>query len=114
MKQLLARCGLAACLAAALGVVPADAQQKRNYSFVIVNDADAPIHYFYFSACGANNWGGDRLGPREVIEQGARRRFNMHDGLADCCRDMRAKLVTSAARQKLGVDVCRESQWVVQ
>ena len=109
----LAGIGFAALLAALLAVGPATAQQ-RQYPFVVVNDADAPIEYFYFSACGANNWRSDRLGAREVIAQGARRRFNMHDGIADCCRDMRAKLATGAARQKLGVDVCRETQWVVQ
>ncbi len=114
MKYLFARSGLAACLIAALGLGPADAQQTRTYSFVIVNEADAPIDYFYFSACGANNWRSDRLGKNEVIDMGGRRRFNMHDGIADCCRDMRAKLATGASRQKLGVDVCRESQWVVQ
>ena len=113
MKQLLARCGFAACLAAALGVVPADAQQNRNYSFVIVNDADAPIDYFYFSACGANNWGGDRLG-RERIDQGARRRFNMHDGDRRLLPRHARQAGDRRRRQKLGVDVCRERQWVVQ
>ena len=92
-------------LAALITVGPAAAQQ-RPYDFLVVNEAGAPIEYFYFSACGANNWRSDRLGAREVIEPGARRRFNMHDGIADCCRDMRAKLATGAARQKLGVDVC--------
>jgi hypothetical protein len=92
---------------------PAAAQQ-RQYPFTVVNRTGTAIEYFYVSACGANNWGSDRLGAREVIPQGARRRFDVHDGLAECCRDMRAKLRTGAARQKLGVDVCRERQWVVQ
>jgi hypothetical protein len=92
---------------------PALAQQ-RQYPFTVVNEADAPIEYFYFSACGANDWRSDRLGPREIIREGARRRFDMYDGVADCCRDMRATLATGAARQKLGVDVCRESQWIVR
>jgi hypothetical protein len=88
--------------------------QQRQYPFAVVNQTDAPIEYFYFSACGANNWGSDRLGTREVILRGAQRRFDMYDGIAGCCRDMRATLATGAARQKLGVDVCRESRWVVR
>ena len=112
MRVLRALAGLSLA-ALALLAGPATAQQ-RQYPFVVINDTDAPIEYFYFSACGANNWRSDRLGANEVIEQGARRRFNMHDGIADCCRDMRAKLATGAARQKLGIDVCRDTQWVVQ
>jgi len=88
--------------------------QQRQYPFTVVNQTGAPIEYFYFSACGANDWRSDRLGPREVIAKGARRRFDMYDGIADCCRDMRATLATGAARQKIGVDVCRETQWIVR
>ena len=100
-------------LAALVTLGPAAAQQ-REYRFVVINDADAAIEYFYFSACGANDWRSDRLGAREVIERGARRQFDTYDGIRDCCRDMRVKLVTGAARQKLGVDVCRASEWVVR
>jgi hypothetical protein len=112
-SRVIATAGLAA-LAALVAVVGPVAAQQREYRFEVINVADAAIEYFYFSACDANNWRSDRLGRREVIEPGARRRFNMYDGIADCCRDLRAKLATGAARQKRGVDVCRETQWVVQ
>ncbi len=96
------------------GIASPAVAQKSQYAFTVINRTDAPIDYFYFSACGANDWRADRLGRKESIEQGASRRFNMHDGNADCCRDMRAKLAHGGSRQKLGVDVCRETQWVVQ
>lgn len=114
MRMRVARVLAVAGLAALAVLVGPAAAQQRQYPFAVINDTDAPIEYFYFSACDANNWRSDRLGAREVIAPGARRRFNMHDGIRDCCRDMRATLATGAARQKLGVDVCRETQWVVQ
>ena len=90
------------------------AAQRQDYRLTVTNGANDPVEYFYFSECSINNWGKDRLGSKEVISPGARRRFNMYERNADCCRDMRAILATGASRQRLGVDVCREKEWVVR
>ena len=100
-------------LAAALftGVKSASAQ---DYGINIINDTGTTIEYFYYSACRDTNWGPDRLGRQEVIRDRQSRFFDMHDGIRNCCRDMRAKLVNGATRQRMGVDVCSETQWLVR
>jgi hypothetical protein len=95
-------------------VVDVAAAQRQDFRVTVTNDANDAVEYFYFSECGINNWGKDRLGSKEVISPGARRLFDMYEGNADCCRDMRAILATGAARQRLGVDVCRKNEWVVR
>jgi hypothetical protein len=113
MPASLVRLLLCALVGALHGLGPADAQ-RRDYRVVVTNATDVALEYFYFSGCGTNNWGRDRLGTREVIASGARRLFDMHDGNSDCCRDMRAVFITGATRQRLGVDVCKVSEWVVR
>jgi hypothetical protein len=95
-------------------VVDGAAAQRQDFRVTVTNGAIDAVEYFYFSECGINNWGKDRLGSKEVISPGARRRFDMYEGNADCCRDMRAILSTGASRQRLGVDVCRKKEWVVR
>lgn len=102
--------GLSLLLAGSYGHALAD----MPYRVTILNSTDAPVEYFYFSACGINKWGQDRLGRREIVQPGGKRVFDMRDGMADCCRDMRATLATGASRQRLGVDVCREREWIVR
>jgi hypothetical protein len=104
--------GLSLLLAGACGT--ALAQPPQDFRVTVHNSTDAPLEYFYFSACGINKWGQDRLGKREVIHPGGKRIFDMRDGGADCCRDMRTTLATGASRQKLGVDICREREWTVR
>lgn len=94
-------------------VGPAGAQQ-RDYGITVVNGTGAAIEIINFSECRSNNWRGDRLGPNEVIPPGASRYFDMYDGIGDCCRDMRAKFANGAARERMGVNVCSESQWIVR
>ena len=96
------------------GVAIDAAAQRQDYRVTVTNGANDPVEYFYFSECSINNWGKDRLGSKEVISPGARRRFDMYEGNADCCRDMRAILTTGASRQRLGMDVCREKEWIVR
>jgi hypothetical protein len=109
VRSILAGVALAAALFT--GVKSASAQ---DYGINIINDTGTTIEYFYYSACRDNNWGPDRLGRQEVIRDRQSRFFDMHDGIRNCCRDMRAKLVNGATRQRMGVDVCSESQWVVR
>jgi hypothetical protein len=90
------------------------ADTPRDFRVTVLNSTDAPLEYFYFSACGTNKWGQDRLGKREVVHPGGKRTFDMRDGGTECCRDMRVTLSTGASRQKLGVDVCREREWIVR
>lgn len=90
------------------------ADTPRDYRVTVLNSTDAAVDYFYFSACGVNKWGQDRLGKREVIQPGGKRIFDTRIGTADCCRDMRVTLSTGASRQKLGIDVCREREWIVR
>ena len=92
----------------------ASAQQPKDHRIAITNGTDTPIEYFYFAACGASEWGKDRLGAKEIIEPGERRQFSTRASGADCCHDMRAKMSTGATFQKLAVDVCREPEWVVR
>lgn len=107
--------GLGLCvLLTAPGVVDHAAAQRQDYRVTVTNGANDAVEYFYFSECSINNWGKDRLGSKEVILPGARRRFDMYEGNADCCRDMRAILATGATRQRLGVDICRDREWVVR
>jgi len=104
---------LSVCVVLAALSGPAEAQ-RPDYRLTVTNNTSIPLEYFYFSECSTNNWGKDRLGAKEVIEPGRRRVFDMHDGIADCCRDMRVMFTTGATRQRLGVDVCRESEWIVR
>jgi hypothetical protein len=97
--------------AAFAGVSPGVAQ---DYRMVITNGTNTDIEYFYYSECRTNNWLGDRLGSNEVIRPGTKRVFDMFDGVRDCCRDMRAKFINGAARERMNVNVCRESEWYVQ
>ena len=109
LRTMVAGLGLAAFALAS----PAEAQ-RRDYGINIINDTGTTIEYFYYSACRDNNWGPDRLGRQEVIGDRQSRFIDMYDGIQGCCRDMRAKLVNGAARQRMGVDVCVEHQWVVR
>ena len=109
VRTMVAGIGLAAFALAS----PATAQQ-RDYGINIINDTGTTIEYFYYSACRDNNWGPDRLGSQEVIRDRQSRFMDMYDGIRGCCRDMRAKLTNGAARQRMGVDVCVEHQWVVR
>ncbi len=109
LRPILAGVALSAALFAG-----AKAASAQDYGINIINDTGTTIEYFYYSACRDNNWGPDRLGNQEVIRDRQSRFFDMQDGLRNCCRDMRAKLVNGATRQRMGVDVCRESQWVVR
>ena len=86
----------------------------QDYGIVVVNGTSTPIEFFYFSECRMNDWLRDRLGANEVIRPGQSRHFDMYDGVRDCCRDMRAKFTNGAVRDRMGVDVCRESEWVVR
>lgn len=104
--------GLSLLLAGWCG--PALAQSPQDFRVTVLNSTDAALEYVYFSACGINKWGQDRLGKREVIQPGGKRTFDMRLATADCCRDMRVTLATGASRQKLGVDVCREREWIVR
>jgi hypothetical protein len=97
--------------AAFIAVSPGAAQ---DYRMVITNGTNTDIEYFYYSECSANNWLADRLGSNEVIRPGGKRVFDMFDGIRDCCRDMRAKFTNGAARERMNVNVCRESEWYVQ
>jgi hypothetical protein len=92
----------------------AKSASAQDYGINVFNDTGTTIEYFYFSACRDNNWGPDRLGRQEVIRDRRSRFFDMFDGIRSCCRDMRAKLINGATRQRMGVDVCSESQWIVR
>ena len=93
------------------GPLPA---QDSNHLLTVTNGTDVAVEYFYFASCGGGEWGKDRLGANETIKPGARKVFSLKGGKDDCCRDLRAKLQNSASRQKLNVDICRESEWVVR
>ena len=111
IPRILAAAGLA--LASLLAFGPAVAQQK-DQPIVVTNAADVPIEFLYFAACGASDWGKDRLGKRELIEPGQKRQFKTSVTGGDCCHDFRAKMTSAATFQKLAVDVCREPEWVVK
>jgi len=102
-----------AALACLTALCPAAAQQK-DQRIVITNGRSNPIEYFYFAACGAGEWGKDRLGAKEVIQPGAKRQFTTRVTGGDCCHDLRAKMATGGSHQKLAVDICREPEWVVR
>ncbi|MBX9589412.1 MAG: hypothetical protein K2X43_08905 [Hyphomonadaceae bacterium] len=103
---------LTGLVAGLVSIDPAAAQQ--DYRMSIVNGTSTPIEFFHYSECSANNWLGDRLGSNEVINPGGRRVFDMYDGIRDCCRDMRAKFSNGTTRERMSVNVCRESEWVVR
>jgi hypothetical protein len=107
--RILAAIGIACTLAQ----WPAAAQQ-RDQRIVITNGADNPIEYLYFAACGAGEWGKDRLGAKEVIQPGAKRQFTTRVTGSDCCHDLRVKMATGGSHQKLAVDVCQTPEWVVR
>lgn len=104
---------LATGVLCSLALCPAAAQQK-DQRFTVTNGADNPIEFFYFAACGAGDWGKDRLGAKEVIQPGGKRQFTARVTGSDCCYDMRAKMATGGSHQKLSVDVCRTPEWVVR
>ena len=88
--------------------------QDNAHLLTVTNGTDVAIEYFYFATCGGGEWGKDRLGANETIKPGARKVFSLKGGKNDCCYDLRVKLQTIASRQKLNVDICRESEWVVR
>ena len=100
-------------MAAVLAAHPVPAQQ-REHRLTVTNGTDVAIEYFYFAGCGAGEWGKDRLGAKEIIAPGARRLFSIKGDSDECCRDLRAKLQSGASRQKLDVDICRDSEWVLR
>jgi hypothetical protein len=109
VRRIIAGAGLAV-----LALAGPAAAQGRDYGINIINDSGMTIEYFYFSECRDPNWGPDRLGRSEVIRDRASRFFDMYDGIRNCCRDMRAKFTNGASRQRMNVDVCTESQWIVR
>lgn len=113
MRTRVLRILLAVCVAA-LAVAGAAVAQRRDYTITVLNATGGMIEYFYYSECRTDSWHGDRLGRSEVIAPGARRMFDMYDNIADCCRDMRAKFSNGATRHWMGVNVCRESAWIVR
>lgn len=92
---------------------PASAQQK-DQRITVTNGSDVPIEFLYFAACGASEWGKDRLGKNELIEPGQKRQFKTSITGNDCCHDFRAKMTSAATFQKLAVDVCNQPEWVVK
>ncbi len=96
----------------ALGAPPS--ALRNNYGVNIVNSTGISIQSFHFSACKDPNWGEDRLGSTEIIAPGASRFFDMHDGVAECCRDMLARLDNGAAKQRKSVNVCEVYEWEVR
>jgi hypothetical protein len=100
-------------LAATLVAGPLPAQENAHL-LTVTNGTDVAIEYFYFATCGGGEWGKDRLGASETIKPGTRKVFSLKGGKNDCCYDLRVKLQTIASRQKLNVDICRESEWVVR
>jgi hypothetical protein len=109
VRSIIAGIGLAG-----LAVAGPAAAQEYDYRVDVINDTGTTIEYFYFSSCRTNRWGPDRLGSSETIPPGGVRRFDMYDGIGNCCRDMRAKFVNGASRTRMGVNVCRETRWVVR
>lgn len=100
-------------LGAVAAIAPA-AAQREDYGITVINGTGATIEYFNYSECRSNDWRGDRLGANEVIRPGASRHFDMYDGIRECCRDMRAKFTNGATRERMGVNVCSESEWIVR
>ena len=98
-------------LAAFVSISPAAAQQQ-DYRMAVINGSNTPIETFQFSECSSNDWRADRLGATEVIGAGASRVFDMYDGIRDCCRDLKAKFSNGVARERMNVNVCRESEWM--
>jgi hypothetical protein len=103
--------GLALAVVAAAG--PA-AALRNDYGVNVVNETEAPIQAVHFSSCKDPNWGPDRLDATEVIPPKASRFFDMHDGIADCCRDLLVRFANGAARQRKGLNVCEVYEWVVK
>jgi hypothetical protein len=108
------RGGFAGLLLAALVSISPAAAQQEDYRMAVINGSNIPIETFQFSECSSNDWRADRLGATEVIGAGASRVFDMYDGIRDCCRDLKAKFSNGVARERMNVNVCRESEWVVR
>ena len=108
------RLGLLGFALALLALGAPAAALRNNYGVNIVNGTGITIQSFHFSACKDPNWGEDRLGANEVIAAGASRFFDMHDGVAECCRDMLARLDSGAAKQRKSVNVCEIYEWEVR
>jgi hypothetical protein len=95
-----------------VAIAPSLAQQ--DYRMAVINGGSVPIETFQYSECSSNDWRADRLGATEVISPGASRVFDMYDGIRDCCRDMKAKFSNGVARERMNVNVCRETEWMVR
>ena len=101
------------CLAA-LGLAGPAAALLNDYGINIINETEAPIQAIHFSSCRDQNWGDDRLGANEVIAPKASRFFNMHDGIADCCRDVLARFANGVQKQRKALNVCQVYEWEVR
>lgn len=86
----------------------------QDYRIRVINRRQVRIERFYFSSCKAENFGQDRLGSNEYINVGDNKIFDMGDGFRDCCRDLQATFADGVKRQRMAVDVCRESTWEVK
>ena len=100
-------------LAAAVAMVAPAQAQSFDYGITVHNNTAGTIKEFNYSECRLNIWLHNRLAPNQTIPPYGSVRFDMYDGIPDCCRDMRAKFTSGAVRERYGVNVCREASWVI-
>jgi hypothetical protein len=106
---------LVACLSlTAVGLAGPVFALLNDHGVNIVNETDAPIQAIHFSSCKDDKWGPDRLGADEIILPKAAHFFDMHDGIADCCRDVLARFANGAQKQRKALNVCQVYEWIVR
>jgi hypothetical protein len=86
---------------------------QRQRMISVANRGRQNVTYFWASACSDTNWGGDRLGTREVIPYGYQRTFDLYDGTDNCCFDLRVRFANGQQDTARNIDVCRVRSWTV-
>ena len=76
-----------------------------NPSFTFVNGSREPIREVYVSLTSQRNWGGDRLGPRQILPAGASMPITLpRTGV--CTADMRIVFMDGRIMEQRNVETC--------
>jgi hypothetical protein len=79
----------------------------------VVNETGSRITAINASFAGRNQWTGDLL-RGNAIEPRATLQIEVDDNLRECRFDLRAILADGRTASFRGINLCRQSQWIVR
>lgn len=86
--------------------------EAPNPSFIFVNRSGEPIREIYVSLTSERNWGRDRLGPRQILPDGASVPIPLPRGGA-CAADVRIVYMDGRVLERRNIETCsrRDIVW---